>query len=155
MNGVARGLGVTILPFFDVVFASDKATFSADYARLGHIPECFASQSFASAGHLAMNEILLFGKTVTATEAVSLGFVSSVVWPDKFLEEIVPRVETLEAMSMVGLRAVKLNMKSALRRAVNQALMEEDTKQLVANWTHPAFAKTVRTHLRTNRLEFQ
>jgi enoyl-CoA hydratase/carnithine racemase len=59
----------------------------------------------------ALNEILLFGKTATATEAVRYGLVSSVVWPDKFLEEIVPRVETLEAMSAAGLTHVKTNMK--------------------------------------------
>jgi hypothetical protein len=58
VNGVARGCGVTLLPYFDVVFASDKATFSADYARLGQIPEGFASHSFTSAGHLVHNVMI-------------------------------------------------------------------------------------------------
>ena len=155
VNGVARGFGVTILPFFDVVFSSDKATFSADYAKLGQIPECFASHTLAASGHLAINEILLFGKTATASEAVNLGLTTSVVWPDKFLEEIVPRVEMLEMMSSSGLGVVKQNMKSRLRTRVNAAVMEEETRQLVANWTQPAFAKTVRAHLKTNRLDFQ
>ena len=154
VNGVARGIGVTLLPYFDLVFASDKATFCADYSKLGQIPEGFASHSFV-AGHLALNEILLFGKTATASEAVRYGLVSSVVWPDKFLEEIVPRVEMLETMSTSGLNAVKMNMKQSLRKSVNQSVMDEETKLLVKNWTHPLFAKTVRTHLKTNRLSFQ
>ncbi len=154
VNGVARGVGVTLLPYFDVVFASDKATFSADYARLGQIPEGFASHS-CIAGHLALNEILLFGKIATASEAVRYGLVSSVVWPDKFLEEIVPRVEMLETMSASGLNVVKTNMKQSLKKSVTLSVMEEETRMLVKNWTHPLFAKTVRAHLKTNRLAFQ
>jgi hypothetical protein len=58
-------------------------------------------------------------------------------------------------MSASGLSVVKMNMKSRLRRMVNPAVMDEETKQLVANWTHPMFAKTVRAHLKANRLDFQ
>lgn len=39
VHGAAVGLGVTILPFFDMVFASDKATFYTPYAKIGQIPE--------------------------------------------------------------------------------------------------------------------
>lgn len=154
VNGVARGIGVTLLPFFDVVFASDKATFATDYARLGQIPECFASHSLV-AGHLALNEILLFGKTATASEAVRYGLVSSVVWPDKFLEEIVPRVEALQIMSASGLNLVKTNMKQSLKKSVTSSVMEEETKLLIQNWTCPTFAKNVRAHLKTNYFSFQ
>lgn len=39
LHGDVAGLGVTMLPLFDVVVASDSATFSAPYAQLGCVPE--------------------------------------------------------------------------------------------------------------------
>ena len=48
VNGDAVGLGVTLLPFFDLVYASDKAVFRTDYARLGQVPEGFVSATMLS-----------------------------------------------------------------------------------------------------------
>ena len=35
LNGAVNGLGLTLLPLVDMVYASDKATFYLPYAKLG------------------------------------------------------------------------------------------------------------------------
>lgn len=39
LNGSVVGLGVTMLPYLDVIYASDKSTFYLPYARLGQSTE--------------------------------------------------------------------------------------------------------------------
>lgn len=61
VQGAAVGLGVTMLPLFDLVIASDKATFSTPYGKLGQIAEGAAvftlSHILGSAIVSAMNMI--------------------------------------------------------------------------------------------------
>ena len=46
VNGSAVGLGVSLLPLCDVIYASDKASFYCPYTKLGHTPEGGASYTF-------------------------------------------------------------------------------------------------------------
>ena len=64
VNGVAVGLGVTLLPLFDIVYANDKAQFSSFYSRLGQVPEACASVLFPMASPI--REMLLLGRALTA-----------------------------------------------------------------------------------------
>ncbi len=57
VNGAAIGLGVALLPLCDIVYASDKATFSCPYSRLAQTPEGCATQTFPSVMGLAMVSI--------------------------------------------------------------------------------------------------
>lgn len=150
VNGHAHGLGVTLLPLFDIVYANDKALFTTDYAKIGQIPEAFASVTMAGTGHHSLSEMFLLGRVLTAQEAKDKGLVSAVVWPDKFLEEIVPRIEVLETqVDTKGMEAIKMLMKSRTKRQIAE-IADEETKMLVANWTAPDFAKKARQYLKAN-----
>ena len=152
VNGHAKGLGVTLLSYCDIIFASDKATFSLEtYAKLGQIPEAFASHVFPSNNRARINEMLLLGTIITAEEAKIFGLVSSVIWPDKFFESIVPRMELFERMPSEGLQTVKRYMKPQL----SSNILEEETKELIKNWTSTHFAKKVRHYIKLNNLSFQ
>ena len=152
VNGFAQGLGVTLLPYFDIVFASDKATFSLNnYAKLGQVPEGYASHTFQSSNRRMFNEMLLLGKIITASEAKENGFVSSVIWPDKFFETIIPQMELLEHIPAEGLKVVHGYVKQQLQSNI----IDEETKELIKNWTSPQFPKKVRQYIKLNNVYFQ
>lgn len=151
VNGKAVGFGVTMLPYFDMVYINDKAEFSMDYARIGQIPDGFASQTNLAQCH----EMLFLGHTLTASMMTqTAGIVTEVVWPAKFLETIVPKMESLEFMNAAGLKYVKHALKKSLRSRV-QAIMDEETKSLIAIWSSTDFAKNLRLYLKSSHLVFQ
>lgn len=91
IHGSAVGLGVTMLPFFDMVYASDKATFYTPYVKLGQIPEAGATLTLPHLLGNAVTSELLFGcRMLTASEALQFGLVTRILWPDKFSEELLP-----------------------------------------------------------------
>lgn len=42
LNGHTVGIGVTILPLFDYVIATENSSFSTPYVKIGQIPEGYA-----------------------------------------------------------------------------------------------------------------
>lgn len=39
VHGDTVGIGVTILPLFDIIYATNKASFSTPYVKIGQVPE--------------------------------------------------------------------------------------------------------------------
>lgn len=94
VNGPAIGIGTTILGLFDLVYASDKATFNTPFTKLGQHPEGCSSYTFPRIMGLAKaTEVLLFGKTLTAREAYNVGLVTEVFPDATFQQEVSSRVK--------------------------------------------------------------
>ena len=89
VNGMAVGLGVTLLPLFDIVYANDKAQFTSFYSRLGQVPEACASVLLPMAS--PVREMLLVGRSLSAQEMVTLGLVTQSFFPGRLMEEAIPR----------------------------------------------------------------
>ncbi|NWI62938.1 ECI2 isomerase, partial [Todus mexicanus] len=94
VNGPAIGICVTVLGLCDVVYASDRATFHTPFSHLGQSPEGCSSYLFPKIMGLAKaNEMLLFGRKLTAAEACARGLVTE-VFPDRtFQKEVWARLE--------------------------------------------------------------
>ncbi|MGF1690172.1 enoyl-CoA hydratase-related protein [Photobacterium kagoshimensis] len=77
VEGPAIGIGTTLLQFCDFVFISHHAFFKTPFAQLGLCPE-FASSQYLSRiiGIRKAKAMLMLGETMTAEEALELGFVS-------------------------------------------------------------------------------
>jgi enoyl-CoA hydratase/carnithine racemase len=86
VDGIAVGIGVTLLLHCDLVFASPKASLKAPFLDLGIIQE--AGSSLAGPERLGYQnafELLILGATWTAERAYAAGLVNAVV-PSEDLE---------------------------------------------------------------------
>ncbi|KAK8374886.1 hypothetical protein O3P69_009725 [Scylla paramamosain] len=112
LNGPAVGMGVTILPLFDLVYASDKATFHAPFVQLGVVAEGCSSYTFPRLmGMGKAAEVLLFGKKLTAKEASDRGLVTEVL-PHASLHQVWPRIREYAKFPLKTLLTVKEMMRA-------------------------------------------
>src|ERR1700687_581992 len=82
VDGIAIGIGTTMLFHCDYVLASTSATFSTPFIHLGLVPEGASSLLMPrTLGHHRAFATLVMGRTVSADEAQVAGFVNVVVAP--------------------------------------------------------------------------
>ena len=83
VDGIAIGIGTTMLFHCDYVVASTRATFSTPFIHLGLVPEGASSLLMPSAmGHHRAFATLVMGRPLGAEDAKSAGFVNAVVAPE-------------------------------------------------------------------------
>jgi enoyl-CoA hydratase/carnithine racemase len=82
VDGIAVGIGTTLLFHCDYVLASTTATFSTPFIHLGLVPEGASSLLMPrTMGHHRAFATLVMGRKVSAEEAREAGFVNVVVAP--------------------------------------------------------------------------
>jgi enoyl-CoA hydratase/carnithine racemase len=82
VDGVAIGIGTTMLFHCDYVLASTTATFATPFIHLGLVPEGASSLLMPrTMGHQRAFSMLVMGRKVSAEEAQVAGFVNVVVAP--------------------------------------------------------------------------
>ena len=80
VDGIAIGIGTTMLFHCDYVVASSAATFSTPFIHLGLVPEGASSLLVPRMiGHQRAFAMLVMGRPVSADEAHTAGFVNTVV----------------------------------------------------------------------------
>jgi enoyl-CoA hydratase/carnithine racemase len=113
VNGLAVGIGATMLLHCDLVVASSTATFQYPFINLAIVPEAASSLLLPRLiGHQRSMELLLLGEAIDAAQAHSYGFVNRVVPPD----EVLPTARALSAKILTkpphALRTIKHLVKS-------------------------------------------
>jgi enoyl-CoA hydratase/carnithine racemase len=82
VDGIAIGIGTTMLFHCDYVLASNTATFSTPFIHLGLVPEAASSLLMPrTMGYQRAFATLVMGRTVSADDARLAGFVNLVVAP--------------------------------------------------------------------------
>ena len=96
VNGPAVGIAFTVLALFDMVIASDKATFSAPFTRLSLSPEGCSSYTFPKLmGRIKAADILVFNRKITAQEALGRNLVARVIADERFQAETAKFLEEI------------------------------------------------------------
>ncbi len=83
VDGIAIGIGCTMLLHCDLVYASDRSILQTPFVDLGLVPEA-ASSLIAPAimGHQRAFALLAMGEKFTAQQAFQAGLVNAVTSPD-------------------------------------------------------------------------
>jgi len=124
VEGVAVGIGTTLLLHSDMVYADSSAQFQLPFVNLGLCPE-FASSLMLPAlvGHVKAAEWLLLGEFFSAAEARQAGIVNAIVGDP--LEVAMEQAEKLAEQPPAALRGAKALMKAPQKTAIENVLQKE------------------------------
>lgn len=119
VDGVAVGIGFTMLLHCDIVFMTPNARLRLPFVDLGIVPEAGSSRLLPERiGIQRASELLLTGRFVEANEAAQLGFANEIVPTDQI---------EAKAASMAALLAAK--PRTALLQS--RALIRSNTSDLI------------------------
>ncbi len=139
VDGVAIGIGTTLLLHCDLIYASPRSEFKLPFVQLGVCPE-FASSYLLPrlVGHARASEWLLLGRAFRAAEAAAAGLINEVV--EAPLEIARARALQLATMAPAALRRTKALLRAPLLPAV-QAAFTEETQAFAEALRGPEFAE--------------
>lgn len=127
VNGVAVGIGMTLLPFCDLVLVAASARMRMPFSDLGVPPEAASSVTLPDLiGWQRAADLLLTGRWVDASEAVDLGLALRVV-PDAELSTAVHTLATtIAAKSAYATRVIKETMVAGRGSRIREARAREE-----------------------------
>lgn len=126
VEGLAIGIGTTLLLHCDAVIAGRSARFKTAFVDLGLVPE--AASTVTMPLHLGARrtaDLLLMGETLSGEEALACNLVSKVVDDGTAVETAIGRARKLAGKPREALRASKRLMKAPWRAMVEEALERE------------------------------
>lgn len=127
VNGVAMGMGFTILAHCDFVLIDEEARLRVPFAELGVPPEAASSYLFPRLmGWQQAARVLLASEWVTANEAVAMGIALKVCSPGTVLNDTIELAERVAAFPAQGVAEMKRLMKEPHRQAIADALAREN-----------------------------
>jgi enoyl-CoA hydratase len=126
INGLCLGGALEIALCCDLRIASEGARFGQTEINLGLIPGGGATQRLPRLiGAARAKELLFTGEMFDAQKALQLGLVSTVVPPDKLMEEAATLATIIAAMPAVALKMIKHAVDHGLNMDLNSALIYE------------------------------
>lgn len=126
VNGACIGAGLTRVLPCDVRIASERATFSMRFVRVGIVPELGSTQLLAQImGLQNAADLILSGRTIDATEAARIGLVLRTVPHESLMAEAVALAREygqigpdclLEAKKLLYANCVETDITTVMKR---------------------------------------
>ncbi|MEX0665901.1 MAG: enoyl-CoA hydratase-related protein [Acidimicrobiia bacterium] len=108
VNGVAVGIGTTMLPYCDLVLASTDARFRLPFAPLGVVPEAGSTFTLPTVmGWQAAAHAFFTGEWFGADHAVACGLAWRACAPEELVEEALEVARAIARMPTVSLVETK------------------------------------------------
>ena len=127
VNGVAIGIGFTMLAHCDLVIAAESARFRTPFASLGVAPEAASSYLFPlRMGWQRAARVLFTDAWLSAAEAVEHGIALEQCPDDAVVSRALELARTIASAPLGSLRAIKATMLAGQSDAVAAARARED-----------------------------
>lgn len=108
VNGVAVGVGLTMILPMDQIIASTEAKFSLRFIKMGLVPELGSSQIVPQrVGYGVARDLMLSGRMVPAAEAVELRLADQLVPHDELVDTAIAKAREYGAHPSRQLRWIK------------------------------------------------
>lgn len=125
VDGVAVGVGATMLLHCDLVYASPAAVFTFPFLNLALVPEAASSLLLpAMLGRHRAAALFYFGEKLTAEDALKMGFVNEVVPKDDLAAHALGKAKALAAKPPGATKLVKKLLKGEVQPILNRMLEE-------------------------------
>ena len=133
VNGAAAGGGFALAMLHDIRLASERATFTSAFVRIGLVAEMGLSYTLPRAiGLEAAMDVMYTGRSVSADEARELGLVRKVLAHEHVVSEAVAYAEQIAAQPPIAVQFAK--------RALVRSLDSDLLAQLELEWSYQVAA---------------
>ncbi len=125
VNGIAVGVGTTMLLHCDLVYASTSAKFQFPFVNIALVPE-YASTFLLPrlVGNARASELMLLGEVFDAERALNLGILNGVAAPDALMTTVMEKAAALAAKPPASIRKTKALLRAGAKKIDAQIQLE-------------------------------
>lgn len=151
VQGKAVGMGVTLLPHCDLVYASDRSTFLTPFVRLGLVLEYGSSFTLPRLlGRQRTNELILRAKPIDARLAYEWGLVTRVFPHPQLLDRVMEVAADLAAQPPGAVAEAKQLIQQGEESAL-EAAIERENEILAARYGSEENVQAVQSFLASRK----
>ena len=153
VDGLAIGIGVTLLLHCDLVVASNRSIFKTPFVDLALAPEFASSQLMPRFfGHAVAAELLLLGDTWDANRARETGLINRVTEPEQLDETARFMAAILAAKAPTSIKASKALMRQPAEDI--EVRMDRENTIFASQLQSPEFAEAAAAFLERRAPDF-